>query len=231
MASLAGTAEAEPAPGPYTTLEANQIVDFRYSFPTIAGSYPALLAHIRADRAKSYSEAVRSARDDAQSARQHKFPFHQHQFWRDWTLAGDAYPLLSLQSHADFYTGGAHPNHVSSALLWDEKKDWAVEVDRLFGGPGKLWSQIRTIYCRKLDQERARRQISSPAACPERKELTIVPADTDFNHELDTLRIIADPYVAGAYVEGAYVVSLPVTPGLLTSIDPPYQSAFEVQRQ
>jgi hypothetical protein len=67
--------------------------------------------------------------------------------------------------------------------------------------------------------------------CPKRKELTIVPVDSDLDYEFDSLRIIADPYVAGSYAEGTYVISMPVTAALLKSVTPAYRKAFEVQRQ
>lgn len=227
----AGAYAQAPQAGRYTTLTANELLDFRYSFPTIVGSHPALLAKIRADQNAQYNEYLKTARQDAAERKDdHDFPFHRYEFWRDWTIASEAFPLLSLQSHVDDFTGGAHPNHYSSAILWNEKSDAEVNLNGLFGGPGKLWNAIKANYCRKLDAERRRRKTDS-VGCPARKELTVVPVDSDFNYRIDTLRIIADPYVAGSYADGAYVVSLPITVTLLKSIDPKYRSSFEVQRQ
>lgn len=238
VALLLGAAPAEatqaPQAGdakPYTTLTTSELLDFRYSFPTIVGTYPALLAKIRADQAGQYADALENARGDREMRKNdHDFPFHRHEFWRDWIVAGDAYPLISLQSHVDDFTGGAHGNHHSFALLWDKKRDAQVDFNRLFGGSAKFWKQVQPIYCRKLDAERRRRGMDS-VGCPERKELTIVPVDSDFDYEFDSLRIIADPYVAGSYAEGFYIISLPITEALLESIDPAYRPSFEVQRQ
>lgn len=214
-----------------TTLTASELLDFRYSFPTIAGTYPHLLAKLLADQNGQYQDALESAREEVEARRgDHDFPFHRHEFWRDWTIVGEAFPLLSLLSHVDDFTGGAHGNHYSKALLWDERRDAAVDLDALFGGSAKLWMQIRRSYCRKLDAERRHRKTDS-VGCPEKKELTIVPVDSDFNGEFDTLRVIADPYVAGSYAEGAYVISLPIAATLLKTIDLKYRSSFESQRQ
>jgi hypothetical protein len=218
-------------PKPYTALGESDVLDYRYSFPTVVGTYPALLAKIRGDQADSLAHALEEARAGASASAEHHFPFHRHDFWRDWTVAGNAYPLLSLTSHTDFFTGGAHPNHVSSALLWDEKRDAEIDIDQLFGGAGLLWKQIGPSYCRKLVAERLRREVSTATSCPARKDLTIVPVDSDFNYAFDSLRIIADPYVAGSYAEGAYVISLPVTPTMVESIEPGYRGTFEAQRQ
>ncbi|HET7606374.1 MAG TPA: DUF4163 domain-containing protein [Sphingomicrobium sp.] len=234
---FAGSAPLHAAPAshasvakPYTTLATSELLDFRYSFPTIVGTYPALLAKIRGDQDGQYREALDTAQADLEARKGQDFPFHQHEFWRDWTVAGNAFPLLSLQSHVDDFTGGAHGNHYSSAMLWDEKRDTQVDLDGLFGGSAKLWKQIQPEYCRKLDEERRRRKTDS-VGCPELKDLTIVPDDSDFNFAFDSLRIIADPYVAGSYAEGAYVISLPVTATMLESIEPDYRGAFEAQRQ
>ena len=227
------TAPATAAGGaiPYTTLTTSKLLDFRYSFPTIVGTYPALLAKIRRDREAQLKNRLEDARGDLELRKGEKdFAFHRHEFWRDWTAEGNAFPLLSLQSRVDDFTGGAHGNHGSSALLWDEKRDAEVGLDSLFGGSAKLWREIEVTYCSKLDEERRRRKTDS-VGCPERKELTIVPVDSDFDYQFDSLRVIADPYVAGSYAEGFYIIALPITDALLKTIDPAYRDSFEVQRQ
>jgi hypothetical protein len=216
---------------PYTTLTTSKLLDFRYSFPTVVGTYPALLAKIRADQDAAHKKALADAQADLDARKGQDFPFNQHQFWRDWTVAGNSFSLLSLVSRTEFFTGGAHGNHGSSALLWDEKKDAAVELDRLFGGSAALWRQIQPEYCRKLIAERLRRGITAVTTCPKRNELTIVPVDSDFDYHFDSLRIIADPYVAGSYAEGFYIIALPITQTLLNRIDPAYRDSFEAQRQ
>jgi hypothetical protein len=228
--SAAPAADAGEAK-PYTTFTTGELLDFRYSFPTVVGTYPALLAKIRGDQNAQYEDALETARDDLDARKGYPdIPFHPHEFWRDWTVTGNAFPLLSLQSRVDDFTGGAHGNHGSSALLWDEKRDAEVGLDSLFGSSAKLWKQIQPEYCRKLDEERRRRKMDS-VGCPERNELIIVPVDSDFDYQFDSLRIIADPYVAGSYAEGFYIIALPITDALLKTIDPVYRESFEVQRQ
>jgi Deacetylase PdaC len=233
LASISA-ANAQPAKSRsvdgYTTLTGNKLLDFRYSFPTIVGNYPALLARLRKDQVTSYADGLEMARLDAEARKGQDFPFNRNEFWRDWTVTGNAFPLVSLLSQTEAFTGGAHPNHVSSALLWDEKSDAQVDFDALFGGPAKLWKQIQPDYCRKLGAEQRRRNMGS-VGCPERKDLTIVPVDSDFDFHFDTLRIIADPYVAGSYAEGFYVVSLPVTHELIAALEPQYRDSFEAQPQ
>lgn len=233
-ATLTGPAGAKPASPQsvdYTTLTASKLLDFRYSFPTVIGTYPALLAKIRADRDAVYKSTLADARDDAGARRDQDFPFHQHQLFRDWIVAGNSDHFLSLESHSDDFTGGAHGNHWTTALLWDEKRRADVRIDNLFGGSVSLWNQLRAPYCAKLKAARRSRQVTDATGCPQRKDLTIIPVDSDFNWTFDSLRIVADPYTAGSYAEGTYVIALPITPGLLKSLAPGYRADFEIQRQ
>lgn len=228
---LGAGSSASAQPASYTTLTANKLLDFRYSFPTLVGSHPRLLARIRADEAREHSKSLSDAREDSELRRTNGFPFHRHEFWRDWTITGRSGRLISLKSNTEFYTGGAHGGQQTSALLWDIKTDSPTSIDNLFQRTGEIWTLVRTEYCRKLGEERFRRVQTRDVSCPARKQLTIVPVDGDFDWEFDTIRIIADPYVAGSYAEGFYVVSLPVKPELIASLKPEYRDAFEAQPQ
>jgi hypothetical protein len=220
-----------PTPVDYTRLQTTNVLDFRYSFPTVVGTYPSLLAKIRSDRDAVYRDALKDAASDAAMRGDKDFPFHRHELFRDWTVAGNTSRLLSLESHSDNFTGGAHGNHWTTLLLWDEKRGVEVKVDQLFGGGAVLWKHLQPDYCRKLNLERRRRGFPDSVGCPERKELTIVPVDSDLNWALDSLRVVADPYVAGSYAEGTYVISTPITPALLKLVEPEFRGDFEVQRQ
>ena len=233
-ASVPAAAATKPArqhSPDYTTLTTSKLLDFRYSFPTVVGTYPALLAKIRADRDAHFKDAIADARADASMRTDKDYPFNRHVFFKDWTVAGNSDGLLSLQAHTDDFTGGAHGNHWTTPLLWDEKRGVEVKVDAMFGGSTTLWNALRSTYTRKLDAERRRREITDSTGYPERKELTIVPVDSDFNWAFDCLRVVADPDVAGSYAEGTYVIPLPITPALLKMVAPAYSGSFEVQRQ
>jgi len=223
-----------PAPGrskAYTTLTQNQLLDFRYAYPTSVGSYPALLARLQADERKSYSEELDGARDEAEFSAEKKFPFNRHEFWRDWTSTGETSRLIGLECRTFTFEGGAHPNHTSAWLLWDKKRDAAVGLKELFVPRSDFWATLRASYCSGLGQERRRRKLSVTNRCPTPDQLTIEFLDPDLNWTFDTLRIIADPYVAGVYAEGTYAVTLPVPAQLIAMVKPEYRDSFEAQRQ
>lgn len=207
------------------------MLDFRYSFPTIVGSYPELLAQLRSDEKKARSEALDNARQDAAFRTERNFPFHAHEFWRDWTATGQSARLLGLESHSDFFTGGAHPNHTSAWLLWDKERHATIALQDLFDANDDYWTALKGDYCRQLDEERRRRDSPATAPCPSPNELTIEFLDVDLDWRFETVRIIADPYVAGSYAEGTYAVILPVTAALIAKVKAEYRPSFEAQRQ
>ena len=220
-----------PAPQPYTELVASDLLDFRYSFPTLVGSDPVLLAEIRGDERAMHSAALATARDDSNARRDQHFPFHAHVFWRDWTIDGQSDRLMTLRSQTEMFTGGAHGMHVTGVKLWDQQRHAKIAFASLFSSPSRYWPLLETDFCRKLAAERLRRIGMKDGRCPAAKELVLIPADTNSDWRFDTIRIVADPYVAGAYAEGRYEIPLAVTASLIAALRPAYRASFEVQRQ
>ena len=228
----ASAAASEPSPK-YTSLKNDELLDFRYSFPTLVGSYPELLSRIEADRSVSYTEALDGARRDAESRAEEPpvTSFHPHDFWRDWTVAGQTDRLIALRSHTERFTGGAHGNRNSGLMVWDKERKAALTFDALFIDRAGYWSVIKDDYCKDLIAERVRRTFDAIADCSSPKDLVLVPVDTDSNWAFDTIHVIADPYVAGAYVEGTYEIAFPVDAAFISHLKPEYRSSFEIQPQ
>ena len=215
----------------YVTLSEGDLVDFRYSFPTLVGSRPELLAIIRADRSDNRSEAVAMARDDADERQSHGLPVHRHDFRRDWSLAGQSPELVSLRSETETFTGGAHGMYSTGLLLWDEKGKRKLSFADLFASPGAYWPVLQGLVCASLASERLRRAEMESSGCPKPEELVFIPADTNSDWALDTIRVVADPYVAGSFVEGRYEGPIAVTDALIAALRPQYRESFEAQRR
>lgn len=227
---------AQPAPQPVETTDVSSLLDFRYSWPAAASADASLRAYLVDDRMRSQTEALEHAATDEASVANFNAPFHQHQFWRQWTLAGETAQLISLRSQTDFYTGGAHPNHASGALLWDRSAHRQVAFAQLFNPGTAFEAALRPEFCKLLDAERLKRRQGAKlegeyGECPPFSDLTLVPMDSDGDARFDSVEIIADPYVAGAYVEGAYEIGVHVPPALLAAVRPEYRPSFEPQRQ
>lgn len=230
LAANAPPADAVRADGGFTELSPTPLLDFRYSFPTLVGSDPKLLAAIQTDNAKNRAEALEGAKDDAAIRRPENFPFHQHQFWRDWTIPGQSGRLLSLRSQTETFTGGAHGMHTTGLMLWDKEKKQALRFADLFVSASAFWPLLATEFCKSLASERFRRAQMEGGRCPKPEELVLVPADTTSDWKFDSIQVVADPYVAGSYAEGRYEFPLPVSDAMIAALKPEYRDSFEAQR-
>lgn len=224
--------------GPVTRQTANResaLLDFEYSWPQAIALETKLVAQLNDDLSKSYDEALKNAREYKTLMEQNNGPFHQNYFTRVWTLEGQTSRLTSLVSNTDTFTGGAHPNHNSSALLWDRTTQQQAELAQLFASPDGLKGATRAQFCKLLDAERAKRRQGEMiegefSQCPPFSELTIAPTDKDGNGPFDSILLIADPYVAGPYSEGDYEIHIPVSAALVAALRPENRADFEVQR-
>lgn len=221
---------------PVTIASETPDLDFAYRWSAEANAVPALAQRFRNNAARQRRE-MNSAAANEKKARE-KMGMREWsglQFSRDWATAGQSPRLLSLIGSTSSYTGGAHPNSGTSALLWDRKLGRQTTYAALLN-PGQSWGgAIRTPFCTLLDRERAERRQEKiarggwPSQCPELKELTVALADHDHDGRFDHIDVTADSYVAGPYAEGPYEISLPLTATMLQRLKPEYRASFEAQ--
>lgn len=215
-----------------TAVRDTPLLDFEYSWPEAISPETQLVARLSADLSKSYDEALAAARENKSDTEKYNAPFNQNMFNRVWTLEGQTKRLTSLLSGTDTFTGGAHPNHNSSALLWDRDTASELKLAELFASADTLESTVRPAFCKALDAERASRRQGEKlegqfAECPALSELTIAPQDKDGDGKFESIRLIADPYVAGPYAEGDYEVVLPVSASLAKSLKAEFRADFK----
>lgn len=211
-------------------------LDFAYSWSAEANAVPALAQRFRSDAAKQRRDMNQAATAEKKAREQMGMrEWSGLQFSRSWETAGQSARLLSLVGATSSYTGGAHPNSGTSALLWDRKLGRETNYAALLKA-GQSWSAaIRTPFCTLLDRERAERRREKvkrgewPNQCPELKELTLALADHDKDGLFDHVDVTADSYVAGPYAEGPYEISLPLTATMLQRLRPEYRASFEAQ--
>jgi hypothetical protein len=180
---------------------------------------------------KERASLTASARSDAAERRKQGFPFNPYSQTTSITTAGQSQRLLSLKIDTYAFTGGAHGNSGTTALLWDRRLAKEISFNSLFRPNSGFITAFRGPYCRALDTERAKRRQGEKLGadfdkCPAFSELALIPADSNHNGRFDHLLLIAAPYVAGPYVEGEYEISLPVNPVQTANLKPEYRSSF-----
>jgi hypothetical protein len=211
-------------------------LDYRNSWPREAAAIPALNRELRIEAEGSLERGRRDAAEDLRSAREDKRPFHQHYFALAWRTVGQSDTLLSLQSRADIYTGGAHPVSTWRSILWDRRAGKPVRMGDLFTISSSFGALTRRAYCKALDTERLERREGRELGgdfdeCPKFADLSITPIDKSKDGRFDAIAYVASPYTAGPYVEGAYSITLPLTRRLIAAMKPRYRSSFVAQRQ
>ena len=125
------------------TEERTASFEFDYSYPAEAAAIPALAAELEADLAKQRRELAAAAREGRVAAQENGFPFNPYSYSAGWSVVTDLPGWLSLSAGASTYTGGAHPNHWSQALLWDKAAGKSRVATDLFVSKAALAAAIR----------------------------------------------------------------------------------------
>jgi hypothetical protein len=215
------------------------VLEFSHSYPAAAGAIPALRALLDAERERVNRQARRDAAEDKAEAAKSGYPFHPHSVAVAWQVVADTPRFLSLSQSFYSFTGGAHGNYASDALVWDRETGRRIAAADLFASPKALRAAVLAPYCAGLDRERRRKGLEPPdddpdapglfPRCPDPLEAATMLLGSSNGRRFDRLGFLIDPYVAGAFVEGDYEVTLPVTPAVLAAVKPEHLAAFAVR--
>ncbi len=237
----AKTNEAAKATAPAKAVaeeEATDLLSWGLSYPAEVAAIPVLADWIRAASMKLKAENLAAATVDKAEREKNGFDFNGYEQSDAYEVEGDSPRLLSVADNWYVFTGGAHPNHGTKALLWDRQAGRAIAfTDLLSGGPVALETLFAKSYCAALDKQRAEKRGPEDAGgpddlfnqCPKFAELAIIPKGAK-GKPFNALLFHADPYVAGPYVEGDYDVELPVTAEFLAALQPEFRASFAAIR-
>ena len=211
------------------------LLTFHLAWPAEVGAIPALVEAIRGPALEHKAEMLANAKSDKAEREASNYPFHAYEVSNDYKVAGATPQLLSLYDEWFEYTGGAHPMHGTTALLWDKQANKAVKFADMFtGGLAQINALFGKAYCSALDAERAKKREGMPKGdaddpfniCPKFDELVFIPKAGADGATLRKLWIHADPYVAGPYSEGDYDVELPMSAAAIAALKPEYRASF-----
>lgn len=235
-AATALSASPKIAPPGRSVEVENALYSFSYAYPAAAGRIPALKAWLDKDAADHRSSIAGQARDAREEARKDKTGFIAYDSSTGWAVVTDLPGWLSLSGTEEEFTGGAHPNHGPTALLWNKKAGRKVRALDMFD-VAALSAAIQAPFCAALNKERAERR-GEPVApdstdpfdeCIDPVKEVVILGSADRAH-FTRIGILIAPYEAGPYAEGDYDITLKVTPEVLAAVKPAYRSAFAVSR-
>jgi hypothetical protein len=238
-AKPSASAAAAPAPAGQarSVKDANDRDEFAYAYPAAADALPALKAKLDADLAAQRAELVEGANEGAESAKQGDYPYHPYSRMLDWKVVTDLPNWLSMSTIVSTYEGGAHPNYVYDALLWDKAANRQRDALGLFTSKQALSAAIRQAFCDALDRERTKKR-GEPIVrgsgelftdCLDPVDYTVILGSAG-RQGFDRIGILIPPYEAGPYVEGGYEVTLPITAKVLALVKPEYRASFALGR-
>jgi hypothetical protein len=224
-----------PPAKPFTYEDKTDLFEFDFSWSAEAAAVPELVRRFRSEMDKSKAALVAGATADRDRRKQEGFPFNPYSSTMTYATAGQSPRLLSLTAEGWEYTGGAHGNGGTSALLWDRAARREVKFADLFVQPANRDRLLTQRWCDALNREREEKR-GEPVGgggmfddCPRLDDLAIVPTDKDKDGRFETLLLVASPYVAGPYVEGSYEVPLAVTADLVAALKSEFQPSFAAQ--
>jgi len=217
----------------FSVKQSTRHYSYTYGWPKEAVAIPALnrklTAEMNEDRRWLVKEATSASKQGSW------FPPDGYESQLTWETVGQSKRLLSLSGSYWTYTGGAHGNGVTKAMLWDRQRNREIGIAQLLR-TGTSWiGAIRQPFCVLLDRERVERRAEPVRRnemfgdCPSYGSLIVVLTDKDRSGRFDHIDVTADQYVAGPYSEGPYDISLPITGKMIERLKPEYSSSFEPQ--
>lgn len=205
--------------------------EFSYNWPGEVSAVPALVERFSAERDAALAEQKQDFED---ALREYEgsdcLACTNRSYAKEWKVVADLPRFLSLSAVLSVYSGGAHGNSGSSALVWDREAERALDAVDLFRSPDALQGALYEPWCAALKTEREKRLGGDFTDdgffnCPPISDLAVLLGSSN-GQTFDRIGLIADPYVAGSYAEGFYEITLRVNERVLAAVRPEYAAAF-----
>lgn len=176
--------------------------------------------------ARLYSEEVRKLQQFAEGAASERLdsaedgpPNWTYEKQVDITGALETGKLLSLKRSDFDFSGGAHPNTLTSGILWDKALKRRIGFTDLFRRGADLTSLDQALCSAINAAKRARVPDSTSLTlgdggdwnCPRASATEFVLAPGTEPGKAAGLTFLIGPYTVGPYAEGAYEIALPAS--------------------
>ncbi|MBW8304438.1 MAG: DUF3298 and DUF4163 domain-containing protein [Brevundimonas sp.] len=194
-----------------------QYADVRLTLPDALRAHPDLHARLYADEVRKLKQFAEGAQGELTEA---GAPTDRPKFENTVTItaAAETAKLLSLKRSSFDYSGGAHPNTLTTGLLWDKALKRQIGLAGLFR-PGADLTALDQALCSALNTAKRARVPdgasitfdSKPFSCPRAATTPFVLTPGDTSGKAAGLTFLIGPYQAGPYVEGGYEIAVPAT--------------------
>lgn len=174
--------------------------------------------------ARLYAEEVRKLRQFVEGAQGERteagndsdLPPYENNV--ELTVAGETGKLFSLKRVAFDYSGGAHPNTLTSGLLWDKALKRQIGFTDLFRRGADL-TVLDQALCSAINTAKRARVPDGPSvtlggkdwSCPRASVTEFVLTPGSAPGKAAGLTFLIGPYQVGPYVEGGYEIAIPAS--------------------
>lgn len=203
-------------------------LEFRYGYPAEAAAIPNLARQLDKEREEKRTKAADQAQADRAQAIANNFPVRQHMLSQNWKKVAQTPRFLSLSSDVESYEGGAHGMVGFASLIWDRRKNEAVNPLDIFTSASAFDAAIEKDFCAGIAAAKRKKGIEPVNGgsdtfdiCPRASEQTIWLGSSD-GEQIDRLTIGITAYVVGPYAEGNYRINLPITAAVTRIVKPEY---------
>ena len=217
----AGGSEAKVTPAdaaaPSAFEDKTPFADIKLALPAELKAHPDLHARLYAEEVRKLRQFAEGAQSDlTEAGAATDRPKYENTV--TVTAAGETAKLFSLKRVAFDYSGGAHPNTLTSGILWDKALKRQIGLTDLFRSGADLAAVDRAL-CSALNAAKRQRVPdgtsltfdSKPFACPRAASTAFVLTPGDEPGKAAGLTFLIGPYQAGPYVEGGYEIPVPAT--------------------
>lgn len=208
---------AQPATTTPTAYESKTPwAEVKLAMPAVVKTQPDLHAQLYAEEMRTLRQFIEGAQGERTEAGE---PEDMPPYAKEITLTGAAETgnLLSLK-RVDFdYSGGAHPNTLTSGILWDKTTKRRLTAADLFAKGANL-TVLDQALCSALNTAKKVRSPDSASvtltgsdwSCPRVADTPFVLTPGNTPGKAGGLTFLVGPYQVGPYAEGAYEIAIPL---------------------
>ena len=202
------------AAAPLSFAETTADAEVKLSIDKAIGRWPALHKGLYDGEVRALRIFAATARSDRAEMASEDFQPPAYADEIGWMVTAQSPRLLSLQRDEYVYTGGAHPNHASGAIIWDLRAQRPVKPSGLFVAGDD--ATIDKALCDAIAAEKKARGTfddwdRGTWPCPSWRSARFVLAPSTEAGKVGGVTFLFDPYDIGPYAEGAYSATLPWT--------------------
>jgi len=192
--------------------------DVRLTLPDAIKPQTDLHARLYAEEVRQLRQFIEGAQGDLTEA---GAPTDRPKYEKTITVtaAAETGKLFSLK-RVDFdYSGGAHPNTLTTGILWDKALKRRISLTDLFRNNTDM-TVLDQALCSAINAAKRARVPDSASitlggrpgsACPRAADTPFVLTPGTVPGKAAGLTFLIGPYQVGPYVEGGYEIALPVT--------------------